>query len=53
MHENVIGFQERCRQMVEIVRAKKLQKLGATKKLDKNQDGTGSLQTIPITNNHP
>jgi hypothetical protein len=26
LHENVIGFQERCRQMVEIVRAKKANK---------------------------
>jgi hypothetical protein len=26
LHESVIGFQERCRQMTEIVRAKKLQK---------------------------
>jgi chromosome segregation ATPase len=24
LHESVIGFQERCRQMTEIVRAKKL-----------------------------
>jgi SMC interacting uncharacterized protein involved in chromosome segregation len=26
LHESVIGFQERCRQMTEIVRAKKLLK---------------------------
>ncbi len=39
--------------MVEIVRAKKLQKIGTKSRMDKNQDGTGSLQTIPVNNNVP
>jgi len=42
LHENVIGFQERCRQMVEIVRAKKASKeLPSKRKLELAHQGQG------------
>ena len=49
LHESVIGFQERCRQMTEIVRAKKLQKQQAllgNVTVNLRKDGTGSLAVL-------
>jgi hypothetical protein len=42
LHESVIGFQERCRQMTEIVRAKKVQRQGGSPPPPMKKDGVGS-----------
>ena len=43
LHESVIGFQERCRQMTEIVRAKKVQRQGGSPTpTAMKKDGVGS-----------